>query len=581
MADRFDVTKRTLTLGAVDATTGWYSKSFTEDSTDQEMIILRKGEYSNFGGCGFFATYDYTGFSLEPYKPYDELSQSFEGVTRYFRVLNVDPQAVGTDLVYYKYNLAEISLHADQPSTSGTWNTTQNDPRERTKTWLEAYLSDAAILKDDNATQADWICQFAFPEYNIDRIFDDKTIDLIVSVEALDGIALYLHSGANIYAFKENIRIHFNAVDKTGITAVNLLDKAKQEFYKELNLHGKIAGSFRMSETHKDNPVRMSNGQLLYGFYVDLSYKRANENFVATHPNISYGTAWCYDGNRIAGSTEGTLGEWEDGLAGSFSIDPNYGLKIVTTGEATGNKDYHVYTGTGDDPDTSLGINTTLYPNIRYRYKSDGTAKAELAVGYTDSSWDTILSNGTNTSWTVGTGTLDTGKTLKVIDFITNNAAGTVYWDFIQVFKGTYILPNVINLKVKSEADNTRIASPGYYGRKTSKQGTNDIKIEMLCDTDMESTSLSWFKPQTSTATDYNPTDTLLDINLTGYTAYGGAPWEWLDCGTPAQQFKVTLDTLDTDYKGDGSTAQIIFNERRIRSAKYESINERTGRSLS
>jgi hypothetical protein len=567
MTGCFDVTKYTLNLGSADTITGWCSKSFASDSTDQEMIILNKGEYRSFGAIGLTANYDKTGYSLEPYNPYDELTQTFEGVTRRFRVLSREPLAKGTDLIVYKYHLTELPVfYADQPSTSGTWNTTQYDARYKTKLWLDTYLSDAALTLDNNNTQADWITQWAYPEYNWERVFDTKGVELVFSIEYAGKTPL-LDFQKRIYAYTETVKIHINAVDKSGLTALNLIDKAVQEIEKELNTYGYTAGSIRSLKTYTESSSNLSNGQRLYGAIVELTYKRANEAYTATYPTITWGSDYIYDGTHTSGGEEGTwtLTQGSGSTATQTSNTTN-GLEINCT---VYNEDS--YTNNG----TALSYSPAIYPYFKCRYKTTGSAKIKIILVDENNHEQTALSETSASTWTLSTVAIDFDDSDSLIGFkiYQCDGVGSVYVDFLQVYKGTYTFPNVIELTPPSATKDVIIPIPGMYGNVTQEMGAELVETEIVCDLDMEPSGLSWKRPQTTTKTDDNNIDCFTDINL------GSSSWEWLNIGNPTYMFRVRLYRVEPNYNGDSSLVKLFFREFQPRALSW-SVDDRLARSL-
>lgn len=57
-----DVTRRALTLGVRDSTTGWYAKEYTESTI--EMLIFTKGTTPSLLPPGSYVRYDALGITL-------------------------------------------------------------------------------------------------------------------------------------------------------------------------------------------------------------------------------------------------------------------------------------------------------------------------------------------------------------------------------------------------------------------------------------------------------------------------------------------------------------------------------------
>ncbi|MDH5786975.1 MAG: hypothetical protein OEZ40_01605 [Candidatus Bathyarchaeota archaeon] len=57
------------------------------------------------------------------------------------------------------------------------------DPRASIKTLLDASITDANLTRDDAATELKWICMYGPCDVPLDRLFNEKGLDLIFTIE--------------------------------------------------------------------------------------------------------------------------------------------------------------------------------------------------------------------------------------------------------------------------------------------------------------------------------------------------------------------------------------------------------------
>lgn len=562
------VTKRTLALGNQDTVTGWYGKSFTEDSTDQEMIILDKGASTYVGGVGFHATYTKTGFAVEPYAPDDEVIDSS---SIYYRVATREPLRWANTLICYRYELIELGLHADRAATSGTWHvdstTDRTDSRFRTRTWLDTYLTANNIKKDDGAANATTITCFSGADYSISRVFDTKTVDGIFSIDKTNAEPLYTRD-KRIYAFKETTPITCYAVNKATVTATNLVEKMEQEIRRIATTYP--LGSVRKISTITNAPVNL-NGLTIYSCTVNIEYKRANDDYTPATPTFDYGIAFIYEGDRLAGGSEGTWTLTQGAgstCAQSISSDNN----LVLT-QTVFSADSYTYN------DTNLGLSSTLYYKYRARFKTTSNAKARVDITFSDASSATVMSETASVgAFTTVYGGITTGKTIDHINLYCCDGTGTVTYDFFEIFTDIYVLPNCTILEPPVMVNDAVLDVPGRVGSVTQILGSQLMEVTMECDLDMEPAAVTWKRPQASTPkTDYNNQDILLETHHRG-SFYEN--WTWLDLGDPTMQFKARLVEMRPSYTGEAGKLRLVWREYRHGDAAGETVTERFGLSL-
>lgn len=632
------VTRRALTLGARDSTTGLCAKNFATETID--MIIQPRGASFRIGDYNLYAQYPQTG--LSPASDYcredDEVIDVFGN---YFLVKSSELTPWLNKPSHSVYELAKQTEHTDRAATSGTWHTDyeniKTDVRYRTKLWLDTYLAptytatsngaadgttiintshvqpndyfngrtvtmltgtcagetavvsdyalttgtitlagagfsaqiDAAdtytisnILKDDGVTAASYVVMFAKPDYSLRREFIDNAIDVIAYVNNADSQP-ETATDRKPYCFRESVSIRICAINKTDVTATNLAEQFEQEIRRVSTEHP--TGSIRKIEIIKNSDEDLG-GVILYSRTVMLNYKRANNDYQPAYPTVSYGEGFIYEGDRVAGGTEGTWAETEDGSTGTFVVDSESNIHINISA-AAGNQLYHITNG------THLNLSSDIYTKIRYRYKTSGTVKPKIELEFSDATGQVILDETASATWATGEVTITPTKTIDHIWLEANHGTGDVYYDFNQIYKGRFTFPNIVEMTPPLLVNDAVIDVPGRWGSIDQALGGKSMEVTTVHDLDIEPALLTWKRPQATTPkTDYNKIDVLLDL-----AHYGGINqlWHWLDLGDPTIQMKARLVSVESDYKGESNLVRLTWREYRHGGAEGETAVER------
>jgi hypothetical protein len=261
------VTRRALSLGSQDTITGWYAKSFAETSID--MVIVPKAMQQLALSMGSYVRTDAVGFTRHTVEVGDQAKDAYN---IYYDVATVESNYMGATLMHHKCDLVKLPLYADRPSTSGTWPTV-NDPRYRTKLFLDTYVTATNLKKDNGSTNAAYITCMGMADYPIQHVFlGSKNVDLVFSIDEPTSEPLVSHDQTP-YGYREQVPITVFALDKSGITAVRLVWAAVQELRR-------IAaenpwGSLRTIKQMKPNPVGLSDVTTsMWSTQVLLTYTR-------------------------------------------------------------------------------------------------------------------------------------------------------------------------------------------------------------------------------------------------------------------------------------------------------------------
>ena len=257
------VTKRALSLGTQDSVTGWYAKSFTPSTID--MILQPRGSVVIGLPVGNYAKYQVTGFTQDSIEDGDEVIFPV-GSTNYYEVKSAEEAWWLDSFSHYILDLVRVPMHYDLPTTYGTGPTNQ-DARQRTKTWLDTYLSALNLTKDDNSTPASYITQWSGQHYPLRKVFvSPKNVDLAFVVDTPNTQALPIGIG-----YDETVPITIWTIDKTGITGDKLRWKAEAELRRLAENYP--IGSLRTLERLTPNEQHLGS-TTLYSVQYNLAYKR-------------------------------------------------------------------------------------------------------------------------------------------------------------------------------------------------------------------------------------------------------------------------------------------------------------------
>lgn len=255
----------------------------------------------------------------------------------------------------------------------------------------------------------------------------------------------------------------------------------------------------------------------------------------------------------------------DNGNTSTFTIDNDDYFKLDVT-VSGGNEETKVVN------DTNIGVSTTVYTQIRCRYKcSNANIKAKIIAEYTGAEGTkVVLADISSTTWTVVTVTLDSAKTLDHIQLYADHAVGTVYYDFILVYKGDFTLPNTAGgMNLDPLPVYSYISIPSRTTDITQNLGSECAVINLLgCDLDQG----TWKR---TTPADTIDGEVFLEIAHNS----GSEPWQWLETGS--HKFKVTVHPrFYWRNNGDGSTSRLldlVFREYSLGDKGDETHVERFG----
>jgi hypothetical protein len=214
--------------------------------------------------------------------------------------------------------------------------------------------------------------------------------------------------------------------------------------------------------------------------------------------------------------------EVEDGTTGTTTVDHGDYLNLNVTVSA-GNEEYR-WVNTDN-----IGISTTTYPTILWRYKTDGgSIKAKIVAVFSDASTQQVLADSSSSTFTVGSTTLTAAKTLDHIRLFADHATGDVWYDFVLVCQGLFTFPNAA-YDITGTIPNRTIFLPIPMRQTdvTQQLGSGNMEFQIGCDMTLG----DWTR-----ATDAVNGQVFYDIAGEAPSE----PWQWFD--SEREQMKVTLE---------------------------------------
>ena len=232
---------------------------------------------------------------------------------------------------------------------------------------------------------------------------------------------------------------------------------------------------------------------------------------------------------NITGNGDTFLMSWEqmcleDGNALSPSVSD--GILDIEVIASAGNKVGYLTNR------TNLGINTSLFTKILFKYKTSGSAKAKIVCTDGAAYAQTVLADTASTTTSVvGSATLTATQTLDHIYLYANTGTGHVYYDWIMVYAGDFTFPNAVDIRFKPSSRNVRTGSLRVPSSSQNLGGDSTVDID--CDLDMETASYDWTR-----LLDTDKDEVFLDVL---HNQSVDAPFQWLTWGN--KSMRVVVDS--------------------------------------
>jgi len=101
-----EVTRRRLTLGSQDSTTGWYEKIWVESAS--EGILIPRSATNLVVAAGTYVRLEYLYLTADPFEEGDEI---LDKNNNYYEVKAVRPYYIGDSFFHRECDLNMLSLH--------------------------------------------------------------------------------------------------------------------------------------------------------------------------------------------------------------------------------------------------------------------------------------------------------------------------------------------------------------------------------------------------------------------------------------------------------------------------------------
>lgn len=146
-----------------------------------------------------------------------------------------------------------------------------SDARYRTKVWLDTYITDANITKNDDDTEALKIVVYGTADYPVTRVFKSpKNMYVVFAVGKPETTPLVGHD-KTITHYRENVPITIYTVDKTDASGTQTLWKAEAELRRVAESYPE--GSLRILKHMRDSTLKVG-GDIMYSSEYLLTYVR-------------------------------------------------------------------------------------------------------------------------------------------------------------------------------------------------------------------------------------------------------------------------------------------------------------------
>jgi len=144
--------------------------------------------------------------------------------------------------------------------------------QNRTRVWLEEYITAGNILKDDDVTPSPGITQYEKLPYPLRRLFfDDKDLDWIMSISQARSTPSDVDWDGTILGYNEKVDVTINTVSKSDVSGDLLLEKCEAELRRVLEEHP--LGSYRSFTSTIPSTKDMGNWRM-WGVTYTLTHER-------------------------------------------------------------------------------------------------------------------------------------------------------------------------------------------------------------------------------------------------------------------------------------------------------------------
>jgi hypothetical protein len=260
----YSLTRQILVLAnTVDSITGWFISYY--QNIPIEGLLFSKDANRTALKLGTYVRNDALLCTCDPIREDDRILDSSN---RLFEVVTVTEKTNGDDFLYRECQLHKLPIQYALPSY-GT-GASVDDPRKRTRTWLNIYVDSGNLLENDASTYATYLSCWSIPPYGIERTFVDKNVDLVFLIKRGTSKPL-VDSTHYTIGYEEKISVFPSAIDKTNISGENLMWQGERELRRIAENYP--LGSLRNFETMEPQTQQLGS-TTLYTVECVLGYTR-------------------------------------------------------------------------------------------------------------------------------------------------------------------------------------------------------------------------------------------------------------------------------------------------------------------
>jgi len=164
------------------------------------------------------------GLTADPCAVGDQIVEPSSG--RRYEVKTVQEHPYLNSFLMRECQMAELTLWRADPATVSTVQSRASDARERTTVFIDTYIRNAQITKNDDVLEATWVSMYYNPPYPLTGEFraDSAPVHGIYAVD-------HPTSTANIgalrepYSYTEIVPVHIITIDSEDVTGTVLQAK--------------------------------------------------------------------------------------------------------------------------------------------------------------------------------------------------------------------------------------------------------------------------------------------------------------------------------------------------------------------
>lgn len=278
-----DLTRRALTCGGRDSTTGWPSKTYSESTIKGSfdpgtMRAIAQAAGMPLGGVPYTTSPFYTANYVA--RGDRVLTSAYDE----YELTAVTPIYYLDQFVMYACTAEKVWERSDRASTSGTWHTDSDSVNtyacDRIKTWIDTYIS---------FTAATDVTVFAGGDYPIEYEFVTSGNDLVNAIEYKGSTPVY-DAYHKPYKFEETVALNCTARDNADYTAITILETYEEAIRKLATDYPTFTSVYTIREITATKPEKVNiGGKYLHQNTITIKYTRPNSDYTPSYPTVTWG----------------------------------------------------------------------------------------------------------------------------------------------------------------------------------------------------------------------------------------------------------------------------------------------------